>query len=68
MSGTGSLTGLINQAVTALHDAGQPVLAAAVQQLALANQEQAGHIETLTELLERATQLAAIAAQNGERT
>lgn len=67
MTGNGNLTTLINQATTVLHTHGRPELAAAVQQLALCNQELTAHIATLTELLERATQLATLAARNGER-
>ena len=68
---THTLADLIAQAVTALRGHGEFALAAAVEQNALHNQELAGHVEHLTALLERATELAAAFRdradeQNGE--
>jgi methyl-accepting chemotaxis protein len=66
-AGANTLADLIGQAVEALRDDGQFILAAAVQQLALHNQELARSVQTLTEVAQQATALAEMfGAENGE--
>lgn len=66
---TNTLADLIAQAVTALRAHGEFILAAAVEQNALANEQLARRAEGMAEIAERATALAEMFraySENGE--